>query len=92
MSSVNRAVRCLVAGRVQGVFYRASAAQKARELGLSGWAKNLSDGRVEVVAAGDEDAVAGLAAWLWEGSRAAQVSEVIVAEWEGDVPADFKTL
>lgn len=92
MTDAFTAVRCLVSGRVQGVFFRASTAQRARELGLSGWAKNLNDGRVEVVIAGDSDAVASLAAWLWEGSRAADVSEVVVAEWQGEVPQIFKTL
>lgn len=56
------AVRCLVSGRVQGVFYRATTAERARELGVRGWAKNLADGRVEVVVAGAERDVAELAA------------------------------
>ena len=43
--------RCLVGGRVQGVFYRATAARRARELGIHGYARNLSDGRVEVMTA-----------------------------------------
>ncbi|MFL6576710.1 MAG: acylphosphatase, partial [Povalibacter sp.] len=42
--------RCFVSGRVQGVYYRASARQKAIELGVSGYASNLEDGRVEVLA------------------------------------------
>ena len=42
--------RCFVSGRVQGVFYRASTRQKAVELGCTGYARNLSDGRVEVLA------------------------------------------
>ena len=92
MTEPRTSVRCLVSGRVQGVFFRATTAQRARELGLSGWAKNLPDGRVEVVVAGDPDAVARLAAWLWEGPSAARVSEVIVAEWQEEVPRDFRTL
>lgn len=92
MTESPTSLRCLVSGRVQGVFFRASTAQRARELGLSGWAKNLSDGRVEVVVAGDPDAVARLAAWLWEGSTAASVTEVVVAEWQDAVPQDFRTL
>ncbi|HSG65414.1 MAG TPA: acylphosphatase, partial [Gammaproteobacteria bacterium] len=44
-----RAVRCLVAGRVQGVWFRAATRQEAQRRGLAGWARNLPDGRVEVV-------------------------------------------
>ena len=56
--------RCLVSGKVQGVFYRASTAERARELGVTGYAKNLPDGRVEVLACGDEAAVQQLLDWL----------------------------
>lgn len=85
-------MRCLVAGRVQGVFFRASTAARACELDVRGWAKNLSDGRVEVVAAGSETAVAALAEWLWEGPPASRVDAVEVSPWTRDVPAGFRTL
>lgn len=68
--------RCLVSGRVQGVFYRASAARVAQRLGLSGYARNLADGRVEVLACGEPEAVAELIQWLWEGPSAARVTAV----------------
>jgi acylphosphatase len=68
--------RSLISGRVQGVFYRASAASKARELGIDGFARNLPDGRVEVLACGSPAAVAAFAAWLWEGSSASSVTAV----------------
>lgn len=84
-------VRCVVEGRVQGVFYRATTAERARSLGLSGWARNLPDGTVEVVAAGDDDAVAALTAWLWEGPAAADVSAVSVEEHTAEVPSGFAT-
>ncbi len=51
------AARFLVSGRVQGVFYRGSTREQAVALGLSGYARNLPDGRVEVVASGDEGAL-----------------------------------
>jgi acylphosphatase len=70
--------KCLVSGRVQGVFYRASAASRGRELGLRGHARNLADGRVEVLVAGPEAQVAEFLAWLWIGSSAAQVTAVEV--------------
>ncbi len=70
-------VRYLVTGRVQGVFYRVSTRDKARSLGLTGWAKNLADGRVEVLACGEVSQLKELAAWLWQGPAYAKVSEVV---------------
>ena len=67
-------------GRVQGVFYRASAARRARELGISGYARNLPDGQVEVLACGSAQAVAQFIDWLWIGPSAAKVSAVTVQE------------
>jgi len=55
------------------VFYRASTEAEARRLGVRGWAKNLSDGRVEVLACGSSDAVDALCEWLWQGSPMASV-------------------
>lgn len=72
--------RSLVSGRVQGVFYRATAAGKARELGIKGYAKNLADGRVEVLAYGEEHVVKEFIEWLWVGSSASKVSAVEVIE------------
>lgn len=68
--------RSFVSGRVQGVFYRATCARKAQSLGISGHARNLADGRVEVLACGDADVVAAFIAWLWEGSPASRVTAV----------------
>ena len=68
--------RCIVSGRVQGVWYRASAQRKADELQVTGYARNLPDGRVEVLACGDPAAVAQLVAWLWVGSSASKVTAV----------------
>ena len=70
------AARFLVSGRVQGVFYRASAREQALALGLSGYAKNLPDGRVEVVASGTGAALEALERWLWRGPSAARVDDV----------------
>ena len=68
--------RSFVSGRVQGVFYRATCVRKAESLGLTGFARNLADGRVEVLAGGDETAVNDFVAWLWEGSPASKVTDV----------------
>ena len=72
------AARFIVSGKVQGVFFRASARDHALKLGLRGYAKNLADGRVEVLAAGDDAALDALTAWLREGPPMARVD--VVAE------------
>lgn len=69
-------MHCLVTGRVQGVWYRASTRDQALALNLSGYAKNLVDGRVEVVACGAPDGLDALKAWLWQGPAGARVDEV----------------
>lgn len=83
----------LVAGRVQGVYYRATAARHARELQISGYAINLPDGRVEVLAYGREAALAELVKRLWAGSSASKVTSVEVFEIVSAdaIPTDFTT-
>lgn len=66
----------IVTGRVQGVFYRASARQRALELGLVGYARNQPDGSVEVVASGLDAALDALQSWLQQGPPAARVAQV----------------
>ena len=86
--------KCLVSGRVQGVFYRGMAAQRARELGVRGYARNLPDGRVEVLACGEGEAVQTFVNWLWMGSSASKVTAVEVAdvpEQSAHAPEDFRT-
>jgi acylphosphatase len=67
------AARFLVTGRVQGVFFRASTRERALKLGLRGHAKNLADGRVEVLAEGDASAIDALERWLHIGPPMARV-------------------
>lgn len=87
--------RCFVSGRVQGVFYRASTRQKAIELGCTGYARNLPDGRVEVLVLAEPHAVHALIDWLWRGPPAAQVENVEVIEVApdeiDDLPVGFGT-
>jgi acylphosphatase len=84
--------RCLVSGKVQGVFYRASTAERARALGITGYAKNLPDGRVEVLACGDEVQMKELIDWLWKGPPAAKVQDVGVQDADANqAPKDFST-
>ncbi len=68
--------RSLVSGRVQGVWFRASTREQAERLGVTGYARNLCDGRVEVLACGSRDAVAKLETWLSTGPRGARVDTV----------------
>ncbi len=84
--------RYTVTGRVQGVFYRASTRRRAERLGLTGDAHNLPDGRVEVLACGEEARIVELAAWLWQGPEHAQVEGVIEEQAVHDVhPMAFTT-
>ena len=70
------AAKFIVSGRVQGVFYRASTREQALRLGLAGYAKNLPNGRVEVLATGSTEALDALECWLRLGPPAAKVDAV----------------
>lgn len=74
-------VRVVVSGRVQGVWYRASTRDEAVALGLTGWVRNLPDGRVELCAEGPTGALERLVAWCRQGPPAARVDEIDV-QWE----------
>ncbi|MFC3715054.1 acylphosphatase [Luteimonas soli] len=85
------AARFLVSGRVQGVFFRASTREQAQRLGLCGHARNLPDGRVEVLAAGEADAIETLARWLQHGPPQARVDAVQrEAATDGDAGTTFQ--
>lgn len=84
-----KSVRFLVGGKVQGVFFRAGTYERAQALKLRGFARNLPDGRVEVLAIGEDDAVEELAQWLHYGPSQARVDELERIEGEDDpaIPA-----
>ncbi|MGE0860639.1 MAG: acylphosphatase [Gammaproteobacteria bacterium] len=84
--------RYQVSGKVQGVYFRASAREAARGLSLSGWVRNLADGRVEAVAAGAPQALAEFERWLAKGPPRAEVSAVVSETWQEDVAAGFEVL
>lgn len=67
-------VHIFVNGKVQGVYYRQNTAQKAQELRINGWVRNLSDGRVEAVMEGDEINIDKMLAWCKQGPPDAIVS------------------
>jgi len=84
--------RSFVSGRVQGVFYRATCVRMAGSMGIRGFARNLDDGRVEVLACGEAAAVEAFIAWLWKGSAASKVTAVETQELDPasiQCPADF---
>ena len=81
----------IVGGRVQGVFFRASTRTEAMRLGLTGYAKNLADGRVEVLACGDIRALDELERWLRVGPPAARVENVQRSEVAETAPSGFRT-
>ena len=72
--------RYLISGRVQGVAFRASTQDAARGLGVTGFARNLTDGRVEVVACGEFQRVKQFESWLKRGPRWARVEKVVAEE------------
>ncbi|MDQ4076382.1 MAG: acylphosphatase [Chloroflexota bacterium] len=76
-----RRVHLFIDGRVQGVFFRASTREKARQLGVDGFVRNLRDGRVEIVAEGDEQALNRLIEWARNGPPDAYVTEADIS-WE----------
>lgn len=84
---MQKCAHCLVSGKVQGVWYRGSTQTEARRLGLAGWVKNLPDGRVELLAVGDEARVQALLDWLPVGPPASRVTNVEV-DWREYEPHD----
>jgi len=81
--------RCIVSGRVQGVFFRASTQAQALALGVRGHARNLPDGRVEVLACGAEADVQSLCTWLHSGPSQAGVTAVQCTVVDTAVPEEF---
>ena len=82
----NIRVRLFIKGRVQGVWFRDSTRQEARRLGVNGWARNIPDGRVEVLAEGPANKVRNLIDWCHQGPPLARVERVEESfeEWTGE--------
>jgi acylphosphatase len=85
------AKRLRIHGRVQGVFYRAWSAEQARALGLRGWVRNRSDGSVEMLVAGEAEAVRRLIELCRAGPPSARVERIDVEEAQEEAPARFET-
>ena len=84
--------RYVITGRVQGVGFRYFVAREARSLGLAGWVRNLVDGRVEVLAAGEDSALGVLEGRLWQGPPTAMVIGVATSHGEPPAWSDFRVL
>ncbi|TVP54965.1 MAG: acylphosphatase [Halomonadaceae bacterium] len=82
-------IRVTISGNVQGVGFREATRKKATPMGITGYAKNLADGRVQVKACGDEEAVNRLLQWLHKGPERAQVTDVAVTELPLELPLHF---
>lgn len=85
MANSKLSLRITVVGKVQGVYFRKSTLQKAKELGVSGWVKNTASGNVEIWAEGDEMAIENFVNWCTVGPRNAVVTQVEKepATWQG---------
>ena len=84
--------RVLVSGRVQGVFYRDTCRSVAQSAGVTGTARNLSDGSVEVVLEGEPAAVEKVIAWCREGTEGSRVEAVDVSEEEPKGDSSFRVV
>lgn len=76
--------RCVVKGRVQGVFFRQSTLERAEQLGIKGWVRNLENGDVECVVCGENNLLEQMVAWLQKGPPSAKVNhlEIVEIPWE----------
>lgn len=75
-----KTIHAYVSGRVQGVFFRQSTRDKALALQLTGWVKNLPDGRVELIASGSPEHIELFASWLQKGPPLARVEQLIMED------------
>jgi acylphosphatase len=89
-----QSIRCRIGGKVQGVWFRAGTAQQAKRLGVTGSARNLPDGTVELIAHGSPEALSRLVQWLWQGTPLSEVTAVDVEHLEVEserIPQEFIT-
>jgi acylphosphatase len=82
----------IIKGKVQGVFYRASAKDIADELGIKGWIKNTDEDDVEATVTGTDEQLKKFVAWCRQGPRRAEVQEVIVNEVANETFDEFKVI
>ena len=87
--NIKTRVHVLISGRVQGVWFRANTKEKAEQLGINGWVRNTSDGKVEAIFEGDQNNIEQMSKWCKKGPELANVidvninSEEVSGEFEG---------
>lgn len=86
---MEKSINCFVSGRVQGVCFRMATSKQAKTLGLTGWVRNLDDGRVEVFASGESQIVDELSKWLAHGPSLAKVLKLQINNVEHQEYPDF---
>lgn len=89
---MNKTIKAVVSGKVQGVWFRASTKDTANKLKLSGYAKNLSDGNVEVMATGKQDNIKALIKYLSHGPELAVVKDLQWQWVDTQIFLNFETL
>ena len=89
---MEQTVHIIVKGRVQGVYYRATARDMAEELGLNGWVRNTPNGDVEAMATGSKEALAKFIDWCRRGPKHAEVKDVVVETVDEVFSNGFKVI
>ena len=87
-----KTIRLIIKGKVQGVFYRATAKDVADLTGVKGWVRNLPDNNVEITATASEEALQKFISWCKQGPPRARVDDVIVEELSLEVFNDFRII
>ena len=85
-------VHLLIKGKVQGVFFRATAKEIAESLGITGWIKNTEEGYVESIAIGTEEKVQKFIEWCKQGPSGARVMDIVVSYTEDQHLSSFKII
>lgn len=83
-------IHLLISGKVQGVFYRASAREEAEKLSINGWVKNTRDGKVEVIASGSSESLSTFTEWCKKGPDGAHVTHVEISDSQEKTDKGFK--
>ena len=81
--------RCLISGKVQGVFFRNNTKSEAQSHNITGWTRNLPNGDVEAIVCGESEVVNAICEWFWKGPPAAKVTNVLIEEMPYEDHKDF---
>ena len=87
-----KTVHLLISGKVQGVFYRASAKDEAESLAINGWIRNTENGSVEATITGSEEAIEQFINWCKQGPPQARVDHVAVTQKPDEGFREFKII